>query len=142
MIVGVSAFHLVRLVAAWKERRKLRLAHDGEVAVAQELAPLMLDGYYVFHDFPAERFNIDHIAVGRTGVFAIETKARIKRAAGNGGKDAEVIYDGKSLKFPSHTETKPVEQTKIQANWLSKWISSAVGEPVTVSSILTCRDGT
>ncbi|MHC1724967.1 MAG: nuclease-related domain-containing protein [Syntrophobacteraceae bacterium] len=137
VIVGISAFYLAKLVRAWKERRKLRLAHDGEVAVAQELTPLMLAGYYVFHDFEAEKFNIDHIAVGRAGVFAIETKARTKRLAGNGGKDAEVIYDGRSLRFPSHTETKPIEQTKIQASWLSKWISSAVGEPVKVTSILT-----
>jgi len=35
----------------------------------------MLDGYHVYHDFPAERFNIDHVVVGPAGAFAIETKA-------------------------------------------------------------------
>jgi len=113
------------------------LAHDGEVAVAQELTPLMLEGYTVFHDFSTEKFNIDHIVVGRAGVFAIETKARTKRSAGNGEKDAVVVYDGKSLRFPFHTETKPIKQAKDQASWLSKWLSSAVGEPVKATPILT-----
>ncbi len=136
-VVGVSAYYLVKFVRAWKERRKLCLAHDGEVAVAQELTPLMLEGYTVFHDFPAEKFNIDHIVVGRAGVFAIETKARTKRSAGNGGKDVEVVYDGKSLRFPFHTETDPIRQARDQAAWLSKWLSSAVGERVKATPILT-----
>ena len=137
-VVGVSAYYLVKFVRAWKERRKLCLAHDGEIAVAQELTPLMLEGYTVFHDFPAEKLNIDHIVVGRAGVFlAIETKARTKRSAGNGGKDVEVVYDGKSLRFPFHTETDPIRQARDQAAWLSKWLSSAVGERVKATPILT-----
>jgi hypothetical protein len=40
------------------------------------------------------------------------------------------------LIFPGWSEQKPVEQAKSQADWLSKWLSSAVGERVYVRPIL------
>jgi hypothetical protein len=127
----------IKFVKLLNLRRRLRLAHDAEMAVAQELNHLMLDGYHVYHDFPAERFNIDHIAVGPAGAFAIETKARTKPTTGNGKSDAEVVYDGQCLKFPAWSETKPIEQAASQAEWLGRWLSSAVGESLRVEPVLT-----
>ena len=127
----------IKFVKLLNRRRRLRLAHDAEMTVAQGLNQLMLDGYHVYHDFPAERFNIDHIAVGPAGAFAIETKARTKPTTGNGKSDAEVVYDGQCLKFPGWSETKPIEQALSQAGWLGKWLSSAVGESLGVEPVLT-----
>jgi hypothetical protein len=115
----------------------LRLAHDAELAVGQELNHLMSQGYQVYHDFPAPKFNIDHILVGPAGVFAVETKARTKRMTGNGKGDAEVIYDGQCLKFPGWVEKRPLDQAADQASWLRKWLSSAVGESVDVRAVVT-----
>ena len=47
-----------------EERNSLRLGLDCERAVGQELNQLMLDGYRIYHDFPAENFNIDHVVIG------------------------------------------------------------------------------
>lgn len=118
--------------------RKLRLGLDGEIAVGQELQNLMLQGARVFHDFPAEGFNIDHIVIGPGGVAAVETKARSKPNAPVGQRQdtVRIVYDGKSLKFPDHTETEPVEQAVRQAQWLSRWLSSAVGWHVEVTPAL------
>lgn len=77
-IFAFVTYFSIKFVKLLDLRRRLRLAHDAEMAVAQELNHLMLDGYHVYHDFPAERFNIDHIVVGPAGAFAIETKARTK----------------------------------------------------------------
>ena len=33
--------------------------------------------------------------------------------------------------------TEPIDQAKAQAAWLSKWLSSAVGDPVKVSPMVT-----
>ena len=118
------------------QRRRARLGYDGEVAVGQELNQLLREGYYVFHDVPAEEFNIDHIAVGRKGVFAIETKARSKPTSENRQKDATVEYDGRALHFPKYTDTKILEQAEHQEKWLSKWISSAVGEDIAARAIV------
>jgi hypothetical protein len=53
------------------------------------------------------------------------------------GKDsARVKYDGRSLFFPTWTETEPLEQAERQARWLQQWLTKAVGEPVTVIGAL------
>lgn len=124
------------LYSTLRRRQDLYLALDAETAVGQELNTLMCSGFRVFHDFPAENFNIDHIAVGPAGVFAVETKGRPKPVKGRGNIDAKVFSDGEVLKFPDWNETEPLEQARWQAKWLSKWLSSAVGQPVSVKPVL------
>jgi len=126
----------VKLWFLFKKRNDLRLGLDCELAVAQELNQLMLEGYRVYHDFPADEFNIDHIVVGPKGVFAVETKGRAKPDKKGGSEEATVVYDGESLRFPNWSEKEPFEQAKRQATWLSKWLSSSVGEPVSASPVL------
>jgi hypothetical protein len=113
---------------------QLRLGYEGELAVGQELNQLMSSGYRVFHDFPADGFNVDHVVIGPTGVFAVETKARRKPATGDSRADSRVEYTGQILHFPSWDDRKTLDQTLRQAKWLSRWLSSAVGELVHVRS--------
>jgi hypothetical protein len=115
-----------------RERERWRLAWDGERAVGEELNQLMRVGCHVFHDVPGENFNIDHVVAGPGGLYAVETKTRSKPARGRGVEDSRVVYDGRALLFPGWRETKPLEQAVRQAEWLSKWLTSATGELVTV----------
>jgi hypothetical protein len=132
-----TGYFVIKIFRILPKRRDLRLGLQGELAVAEELNRLMLNGYHVYHDFPAEKFNIDHIVVGKSGVFAVETKTRSKRKTGRGLQDAEVIYDGKRLQFPGGYEENAISQTTSQALWFEKWLSSAVGDKITVEPILT-----
>jgi len=131
-----EAYFLFKLVQLINRRRKFRLGYEGELAVGQELNQLLQDGYTVYHDFPADNFNIDHIVVGSAGVYAVETKARQKPTTGDGKSDAKVVYNGKMLQFPDWKETEPLEQARRQAQWLSKWISSAVGDPIDTQPVV------
>lgn len=123
-----SFLYLIRHVGAI---RKYRQGLAAELATAQCLNQVMAEGGLVFHDFPCDGFNIDHIVIGQGAVFAIETKSRMK-PAGGGKESARVAYDGVKLSFPSHVETKPLEQTRRQADWLARFLASGVGEPVRV----------
>jgi hypothetical protein len=139
-IVGgaFSIFIIYKLLTLIRQRRDLRTGLMGELAAGEELNRLMLDGYHVYHDFPADhRFNIDHILVGPPGVFAVETKARSKPGTRGGKTEYEVIYEGERLKFPSWVTRAPLDQAKNQADWLRKWLKGAVGEEVNVHPILT-----
>ena len=144
IVVGViiwvcfTVYYIQRIFRLLSERRNLRLGLDGELAVAEELNKLMLSGYHVYHDFPAEKFNVDHILIGPAGVFAVETKTRSKRVAARGKSSVEITYDGKGLTFPDgYYDAKPLTQAEDQASWLEKWLSSAVGEKVKVEPIVT-----
>ena len=130
-------FIVTKLWRRLKLRRVLRLGYDGEVAVAQEITHLMMDGYHVYHDFPAGNFNIDHIIVGRSGVFAVETKTLSKRVSKNGGADYKLLYNGKMIRFPNYTDTESLKQAEQQAQWLQNWLNEAVGDPVRVHPVLT-----
>lgn len=140
-VVLVSYGLIIAGLTSWlyrtlRHRQDLYLGLDAETAVGQELNTLMFSGFRVFHDFPAENFNIDHIAVGPAGVFAVETKGRSKPIKGRGNIDAKVFSDGEVLKFPDWNEMEPLEQARWQAKWLSKWLSSAVGQAVPVKPVL------
>ena len=133
-------YYFFRLWRAFNKRRLLRLGYDGEVAVGQELNLLMLDGCHVFHDLVTEKikkFNIDHIIVGGSGVYAVETKTRSKSRIKKENESANVIYDGKSLIFPHYSDTDSLKQARLNAIHLQKWLTGAVGEQVEVEAILT-----
>jgi len=151
----VSGSCLLLAQKRWKVIRPLRtklqnyrLGFDGERYVATELEPLIAKGYRVFHDFVFDRnpggdkttFNIDHIAVGPEGVFAIETKARRKpREAGPDGQAPhKVIFRNGKLRFPSGYETDaPLTQAQRNAATLSKWLTGSRNAPVIVTPVVT-----
>jgi hypothetical protein len=134
--IGATLFLSVKLRRSLKERHNHRLGLDCEMAVGQELNNLMGEGYRVYHDIPAEGFNIDHVVVGRNGIFAVETKGRSKSNRGRGSGDATVVYDGRVLKFPDWISTEFLNQARRQAEWLSGWLSEMVGELVPVQPVL------
>ena len=119
-----------------RERRGYRLGLDCEMAVGEELNNLMGEGYRVYHDVPAEGFNIDHVVVGRNGIFAVETKGRSKPEKGRGSSDATVVYDGRTLRFPDWIGTSHLDQARRQAEWLSQWLTEVVGKFIPVRPVL------
>ena len=133
---GVALYAGIRLVSMFRTLRSLRLGLDGELATGEELNQLLTEGFRVYHDFPAEGFNIDHVVIGPTGVFAVETKARAKPTTGDGKRDATVVFDGQHLQFPWGAEDHCLEQANRQAQWLQKWLRQAVGEAVPVQPVL------
>lgn len=132
---GLLAWTVVRLIRSGRARRRYLDGLQAELAVAQCLTPLIADGAMVFHDFPTGKGNIDHIVVGRSAVFAIETKWR-RKPAQTGRDAARVQFDGQQLLFPHHAETKPVEQARYQGEWLAKFLKSGLGESVPVLPML------
>ena len=133
-LIAYMAFNLVKLLSC---RKDIRLTYEGELAVGQELNQLMLHGYRVYHDFPADTFNIDHIIVGSKGVFAVETRTRSKGATRDRSQEATVTYDGRMLTFADATDFETIEQAEQQADWLSQWLGAATGEPIAVRAIVT-----
>lgn len=133
-LIAYLVFNLVKLLS---QRKRTRLGYEGELAVGQELNQLMLHGYRVYHDFPADTFNIDHIIVGSKGVFAVETRTRSKGTARKGSQEATVAYDGRMLTFADTTDFETIEQAEQQADWLSNWLTTGTGEPIAVRAIVT-----
>ncbi len=69
---GVCAVAGRRLINRF---RRLNRGELGERKVAEALEDLRSSGYRVFHDLRCDRFNVDHVVVGASGVYAIETSS-------------------------------------------------------------------
>lgn len=129
---------ILRLRPLWHELRTCREGRIAEIAVAQQLDHLQLQGLQVLHDIPAGNFNLDHVVLGTSAVFMVETKSR--RKPGTGKVSAQVSYDGKGLQFPCWAETKPLEQARAQARWLADYLFGETGEAVPVVPVV-CLPG-
>lgn len=70
---------------------------DGQARVSAELRGLARLGYHVFEPVEVPYGDVDHVVVGRTGVFAIETKnwpGRIEHSANGLRRDGWDASDG------------------------------------------------
>lgn len=134
--LSVSAILTWRMVRQMPELRKMKQGIRAEQAAAQELAEVLAGKNRIIHDVQAKDFNIDHVVITPGGIFAVETKSRLKPPAGQGAEAVKVIYDGKCLKFPGWTETAPIEQARRQADWLARHLQAETGERLPVFPVL------
>ena len=128
-------WHVVRLMRTGRLMHQYRNGLDAELAVAQYLHALPEQGYQVLHDIPGQGFNIDHVVIGRSAVFAIETKSR-KKPEARGKASAQVEYNGARLAFPEHVETKPLDQARANARWLEAMLRQELAAPIRVVPVV------
>jgi len=136
--VVASVWSAYRLWKVITRRRRVRLGFEGERHAGETLNQLMLVGYRVFHDFlitdkPHSTRNIDHIAIGPNGVFAVETKTRRKMKSENG---ATVSVLENALQYPWGLDQESLAQAQEDAQWLSDWLSKMSEQRIRVGSIL------
>jgi hypothetical protein len=60
----------------FQRSRSLNRGKGGQLRITEALDELRSFGYRVFHDLTHDGYHLDHVIVGPTGVFAIETKFR------------------------------------------------------------------
>jgi hypothetical protein len=119
MAVVYIVYAAIRVRPLRKKYRLLKLGRDGERIVGQELEKLRAHGYRVYHDFLADKFNIDHIIIGPTGVFTINTKAVSKPK----NLDTKIEYDGDVITVPgTRFDRDPIAQAKAERDHIRKWI--------------------
>ena len=133
--VGFILYGSNKISRLQARKRRLLLAYEGQMAVAQEVNRLLPEGYRVYHDFPTDRFHIDQIIVGPTGVFTVTTKVIPKMGRNQLTAltvDGQRLLIGKKIK-----DDRTIPYAAFQASWLAKWLLTATGEAIPVRSILT-----
>ena len=135
--VPATLFFGFRLNRTLRTRDNYQLGYDGERFVGEELTRLIAKGFEVYHDVPFDGFNIDHVLVGPSGVYSVETKTRRKPVDPEGNKEFRVVFDGACLRWPWGSDTYGLDQANRNSQTLGKWLSQAVGENVQSTAILT-----
>lgn len=90
LVVGWGYF-TVRRFLDWRDAR---YAARASAALGASLARLALQGHRVFHDVPLGEVTVEHVVMGKFGVFAVKLVAR------RPGKEANVVrINGRSIEF-------------------------------------------
>lgn len=134
VILGAGIYYGRKVMADMPQSRRLKQAIRAEQATAQELAASLAGDNRIIHDIEGKDFNIDHVVITPAGIFAVETKSRLKPPAGNGSP--KVKYDGKGLDFGGWKEIKPIDQADRQARWLANYLRESTGEAFPVTAVL------
>ncbi|OIQ85621.1 nuclease-related domain protein [mine drainage metagenome] len=130
---------VVGSIALWRCHDRLSsfgLGYAGERAVADHLQPLERAGYRVFHDVPVASFNIDHVVVGPTGLFAIETKTRRTPAGSPETRRRTVEFDGQLIHYPGSSDRYGIDQAIRNRDALRALLHERLAAELPVSGIL------
>lgn len=127
-----TAWLALRFIRIRRNVKALRLGRDGERAVGQFLDGLRDGGARIFHDVPAEGFNLDHVVISTHGIYVVETKTITKPSA-----DAKVIYDGEQVTVAGlKPDRNPVTQAAAEAAWLRQILQQSTGREFPVRGVV------
>jgi hypothetical protein len=108
------------------------LGRDGERVVGQFLDGLRVNGARIFHDVPAQGFNLDHVVISDRGVYVIETKTYSKPHA-----DAKVTFaDGKLLVAGRAMDRDPIKQVRGEIDWLRRMLEESTSKRFAVRGVV------
>lgn len=120
--------------------RQDRMGYLGERFVAECLEDLPRQGYSIFHDVPAKgaerSFNLDHVIVGPSGVWVVETKTYRKGKARPGFAPHEITFDGRHLIWPWGESRQPLVQIEALVRWLSTWLHERTALNPTIRAVI------
>ena len=131
---------IIRIRKLKRKAKTLRQGRDGERYVAQIIErDLIPEGYRVIHDLFIEkrerRFNIDHLLIGKNGVFCLETKTWSKPFRG----ETVATYDGSKILLNGVDRCgNAVGQARALAKEAEEQIRNLTGISVKVTPFIVC----
>ena len=129
----VVAFAVRTVFRHRRAMANLKQGLAGERTVGFVLEELRVQGYRVFHDIPGANFNIDHVIIGPTGIYTIETKTLSKPFRGQ----SKIIYDGDNLRRDDGLSMdEDLDQACAQTRWLADLLNQGRKEVYTVTPVL------
>jgi hypothetical protein len=137
MLIGFIAYIESRFLRLAIYRFRLNALREDHVVVADRLNEARARGNNVFHSIPMREGVIDHVVVGKKGVFAIQIVRPPTR------KFTSVRLRDEMLIFAPQDAEKGILNTKKFTQpvaILSKRLTDAVGSPVKIMPIIVVTD--
>jgi len=133
-IAIAASLHAARKGVKLRARlHRMKLGRDGERIVAEELEKLRTLGAHVFHDVPADGFNIDHVVLCDRGIYAVETKTWSKPRH----RDARIHLTDTGIVVDGHRPDRdPIAQAQAEAKWLAQRLRECTGKWFQVRAVV------
>ena len=123
----MASWHLARTILSLQSVRLLR---DANVAIGQQLQHMAAEHGHAYHDVRFAAGIVDHVLLGRGGVYAISV---IARKAATGGT---VRCDGSVLRFAGAGDACDIGATIAACDRVAQELGSLVGRPVPVACVI------
>jgi len=129
----VISFSIYKIIKGRKKLKQLKQGLEGEIAVGQYLETFRESGAKVFHDIPADGFNLDHVVISPNGIFMIETKTFSKPSKGK----TEIFFNGEGVAIKGRRlDSRPLIQAKAAAGWLKNLLKESTGRSFNVQPVV------
>lgn len=129
-----------RIMGLMRELRALKRDVRAERLVADQLLTAAGGAFHVFHDAvlpgPQKQYHIDHLVVGPTGVYAIETKTHDRKpdTVPLGGE--RVAFNGSVLEWPTGQDAVSPQEAASHAERVQTYLHERLGVAVPVQPVL------
>ncbi|HNP34925.1 MAG TPA: hypothetical protein PKK10_03635 [Woeseiaceae bacterium] len=129
--LGAGAlFALYRLVRTFLLYREVRFLCDANIAIGHALHRIAVDCGRTYHDVPTASGIIDHVLVGKRGVYAIHVLAKRHLRRG------QVRLDHNELLFSNSDNPVSIVATAAAGKRLAKELGEITGRNIRVRSVL------
>lgn len=127
LVSGYAAFSLGKIVVS---RHQLKFLRDANIAIGHQLQQMTVQGTRVFHDVGTSAGIVDHVIIGRKGLYAINVLAR------RPGKRAHVKLRDNFVEYSDSKIEHSIVDITAKTSRLQKEFRQLLGHKVRVRSVL------
>lgn len=129
-LVAAAVFVLYRLVRTILEWRRVCFIRDANIAVGHQLQRIAAGQGLAYHDVRTPAGIIDHVLIGRAGVYAVNVIARrhLKKGA--------AMLKGNQVVFSQGSDPEPVVDIAARCQQLRKQFRKETGSNIRVRSVI------
>ncbi len=129
-LVAAAAFAVYRLGRTILEWRRICFVRDANVAIGHQLQRIAAGHGRAYHDVRTPAGIVDHVMVGRAGVYAVNVIARrhLKKGA--------AMINGNQVVFSKGGEPEPLVAIAARSKQLQKQFRNETGSDIRVRSVI------
>ena len=125
-----SVFAVYKIINTFRAARRARLLRDASLAIGHQLQQLSSASTLLFHDVETSAGVIDHVVVGRQGIYAVNVIAR----RSSEGASARILEN--RVQFSASEEQLSVVPDLAKNTRLAKHFTQLIGQRVRVRSVI------
>lgn len=136
-LVGLTGFFAGQALHFGRRALASRQRFLGKRMVHDALNGLVAAKYIAVHDLSLDGLGLDHVVIGPSGVFLLETQTVMQhRSRFETGDSYQATYDGRSMVFRRRRLNGPLDAVRKKSIRLAEWLFDKVGEKIVVKPVL------
>ena len=136
-VLGLTAWFTVQALLFGRRALASRQRFLGKRMVHDALQELVAAKYVAVHDLNLGGQALDHVVIGPSGVFLLETQTVMQNRGRYESSDAyQATYDGRSIVFRRRRLNGPLDAVRKKSIRLAEWLFDKMGEKIVVKPVL------